>query len=235
MPPKSNKVSRSYEASNIDYDNQTAEALAANEAFVGGFTPITVQASIDRMLEVLTDISDTIDLLTDGSFVVGEYRSFAMSTPPTHWLECNGAELSRATYSLLFAAIGTTYGAGDGTTTFLIPDRRAAFGIGWDNGKGIDVDREFGTIQADVLPAHTHEIDVPVSVESDIIINANDDWTTQTTLRNQHPDDSNTIETQTSTYTVTGTGSAVGTSDSTGTGTRVVPRNISELICIRYE
>ena len=41
---------------------------------------------------------------------------------PTGFLECNGAAVSRSTYSALFAIIGTTYGAGDGSSTFLLPD-----------------------------------------------------------------------------------------------------------------
>jgi microcystin-dependent protein len=44
------------------------------------------------------------------------------SSAPTGFLECNGAAVSRSTYAALFAVIGTTYGAGDGSSTFLVPD-----------------------------------------------------------------------------------------------------------------
>jgi microcystin-dependent protein len=50
------------------------------------------------------------------------------------WLKCNGAAVSRSTYAVLFAAIGTLYGAGDGTTTFNLPDYRGEFLRGLDDG-----------------------------------------------------------------------------------------------------
>lgn len=54
----------------------------------------------------------------------GAVLSFAMNTAPTGWLECDGAAIARTTYATLFAAIGTTFGEGDGSTTFNIPDLR---------------------------------------------------------------------------------------------------------------
>jgi microcystin-dependent protein len=51
-------------------------------------------------------------------------------TPPTGWLECDGRALSRSTYNDLFDRIGTSWGVGDGTTTFNIPDLRDAFPMG---------------------------------------------------------------------------------------------------------
>ncbi len=47
---------------------------------------------------------------------------WSSSSVPTGCLECDGAAVSRSTYSALFAIVGTTYGAGDGSTTFLVPD-----------------------------------------------------------------------------------------------------------------
>jgi microcystin-dependent protein len=47
---------------------------------------------------------------------------WSASSVPTGFLECNGAAVSRSTYSALFAIVGTTYGAGDGSSTFLLPD-----------------------------------------------------------------------------------------------------------------
>lgn len=52
---------------------------------------------------------------------VGTVKAFAGSTPPDGWLFCDGAQISRTTYAALFAVIGTTYGAGDGSTTFNLP------------------------------------------------------------------------------------------------------------------
>lgn len=68
----------------------------------------------------------------EGGVPVGTTIEFNGTTPPTGYLEENGALISRTTYAALFAAIGTTHGAGDGTTTFAIPDsrRRTAIGAG---------------------------------------------------------------------------------------------------------
>jgi microcystin-dependent protein len=55
------------------------------------------------------------------------------ATQPTGWLVCNGQAVSRATYAALFAVIGTTFGSGDGSTTFNVPDARGRVLIGLDN------------------------------------------------------------------------------------------------------
>ena len=58
---------------------------------------------------------------------VGEFKKFGFSGVPKHCLACDGSEISRATYSELFEVFGETYGAGDGETTFNLPDFRGAF------------------------------------------------------------------------------------------------------------
>ena len=80
--------------------------------------------------------------------IVGQVCFFAMLTPPTGFLKCNGAAVSRTTYTALFAAIGTTYGIGNGSTTFNLPDARGEFFRGWDDGRGVDTGRGIGTAQA---------------------------------------------------------------------------------------
>ena len=59
------------------------------------------------------------------------------SSVPTGFLECNGAAVSRSTYSALFAIIGTTYGAGDGSSTFLLPDLQDNVPVGKSNNKAL--------------------------------------------------------------------------------------------------
>jgi len=56
---------------------------------------------------------------------------FANTTAPTGWLQCDGSAISRSTYSSLYTAIGTIYGAGDGTSTFNLPDTRGQFIRSW--------------------------------------------------------------------------------------------------------
>lgn len=88
----------------------------------------------------------------------GATMPFAQSTPPAGWLKANGAAVSRTTYAALFAAIGTTWGVGDGTTTFNVPDLRGEFIRGWDDSRGVDAGRVFASFQADELRSHNHAI-----------------------------------------------------------------------------
>lgn len=82
---------------------------------------------------------------------LGAVMAFAMTTAPAGWLKCDGAFVSRATYAELFASIGTAFGAGDGSTTFGLPDLRGEFVRGWDDGRGIDGDRVLGSGQGDAM------------------------------------------------------------------------------------
>ncbi|WVZ31393.1 phage tail protein [Acinetobacter baumannii] len=81
---------------------------------------------------------------------------FAMNKAPTGFLKANFAAVSRTAYPELFAAIGTTYGAGDGVTTFNVPEGRAEFPRGLDDGRGIDPGRVIGSWQTDSIKAHQH-------------------------------------------------------------------------------
>ena len=64
---------------------------------------------------------------SNSSNIVGELKYFGFSEVPEHCLMCDGSEISREAYSKLFAKYGTTYGEGDGSTTFNLPDYRGAF------------------------------------------------------------------------------------------------------------
>jgi phage-related tail fiber protein len=93
---------------------------------------------------------------TIATTIPGEVKWFAMITAPSGFLKANGAAISRFTYSALFTAIGTTFGIGDGSTTFNVPDLRGEFLRGWDDSRGVDTSRTFGSAQADDFKAHTH-------------------------------------------------------------------------------
>jgi hypothetical protein len=75
---------------------------------------------------------------------------------PAGWVECNGQELSRSIDAALFAVIGTAYGAGNGSTTFNVPDFRGEFLRVWDAGRGADPGRGLGTWQDSENRSHTH-------------------------------------------------------------------------------
>ena len=86
----------------------------------------------------------------------GAVMPFAMNSAPSGWLAANGSAVSRTTYAALFAAIGTTYGAGNGSTTFTLPDLRGYFVRGsGTNSDGVAAGT-FGAKQADGLISHTH-------------------------------------------------------------------------------
>ena len=83
--------------------------------------------------------------------LTGAIAFFGLNTAPAGWLKANGALVSRTTYAGLFAVIGTTYGAGDGSTTFALPDMRGEFLRGWDDARGVDSGRGIGTAQGDAI------------------------------------------------------------------------------------
>ena len=125
-------------------------------------------------------------------------------------LKCNGAAYSRAVYADLFAAIGTYYGAGDGITTFNVPESRGEFPRYADDGRGVDPGRVVGSKQSDELKAHTHTA-----------------WSFN--------DGSGTEANSIGNFDANGGGrirSKVVTSSTGGTETR--PRNLAVLACIRY-
>ena len=90
------------------------------------------------------------------SLPAGSLIYYAGSVAPAGYLEANGALLSRTTYAALFAAIGIIYNAGDGSTTFGLPDLRGEFIRGLDNGRGVDAGRVLGSSQSDEFRSHGH-------------------------------------------------------------------------------
>lgn len=93
----------------------------------------------------------------DNGVPIGLIAYFPFEAIPGGWLECDGSEVSRETYSLLFAAIGTIYGAGDGAVTFNLPELRGEFIRGWSHGRAdVDEDRKLGSAQEDQNKRHKH-------------------------------------------------------------------------------
>ena len=87
----------------------------------------------------------------------GSIIMYGVASAPTGWLICDGTAVSRTTYAALFAAIGTTFGAGNGTTTFNLPNMGGQFARGWVSGQTTDSGRTFGTTQADAFQGHKHD------------------------------------------------------------------------------
>ena len=137
---------------------------------------LTVQQIIDLLIDGAPGALDTLNELAsalgdDENFAsnitnlinvkgvpVGTVSYFAANTPPTGWLARDGSAISRTTYADLFSVIGTTFGVGDGSTTYNLPDGRGEFDRGWDDGRGVDVGRVFGSSQLDENKAHDHTV-----------------------------------------------------------------------------
>ena len=90
----------------------------------------------------------------------GIIMPFAGSTAPQGYLLCDGSAVDRSTYATLFGVIGTTYGEGDGSTTFNVPDLsgRVVIGASGSHALGTTGGSETVTLTADQLPVHTHEV-----------------------------------------------------------------------------
>ena len=86
------------------------------------------------------------------------------TTAPTGWLLCDGAAVSRTTYADLFAVLSTTFGVGDGSTTFNVPDLKGKVAVGYDSGQTeFDAMAETGgakthTLVIGEIPAHNHNL-----------------------------------------------------------------------------
>ena len=98
------------------------------------------------------------------SIPAGQVSHFAMASAPSGWLKADGTLISRVTYATLFTAIGIIFGAGDGSTTFNLPDLRGTFVRGVDNGKGLDTGRVFGSYQVDDNKPHQHNVSALVDL-----------------------------------------------------------------------
>jgi len=97
--------------------------------------------------------------VSGGSAKVGSVITMTTSGIPDGYLKCNGATVSRTTYADLFAIVSTLYGAGDGSTTFTLPDYRGEFLRGWADDRGVDTGRGIGTYQSDDFKSHRHTKD----------------------------------------------------------------------------
>jgi microcystin-dependent protein len=92
----------------------------------------------------------------------GAMMAWASDVVPANWLLCDGSAVSRSTYASLFAAVGTTYGSGDGTTTFNLPNLKGKTIVGRDSGQTeFDTLGETGgakthTLTISEIPSHTH-------------------------------------------------------------------------------
>lgn len=142
--------------------------------------PPVVPSDLDDLDDVNAPTPDDGDVLTyntseaqweptaptaPSDLPAGVIAQFAGTVIPAGWLQCDGTEVSRTTYADLFDAIGTTWGEGDGSTTFNLPDARGRTPIGAGQGPGL-TDRvlasmtgtETHTLTAAQIPRHSHTL-----------------------------------------------------------------------------
>jgi microcystin-dependent protein len=109
----------------------------------------TSQMGNGRYLKINTDL-------------IGAVQAYAGTSAPVGWLLCDGSAVSRTTYANLFAIISTTYGTGDGSTTYNVPDLRQRFPMGVAaSGTGNALGATGGNIDHTHTISHTHQVDPP--------------------------------------------------------------------------
>jgi microcystin-dependent protein len=150
---------------------------AAIQSSVGAGNPFTKLARV-RVPAGQTSISNTLidDLrsLARSKEIPGIVKDYAGATEPTGYLFCYGQAVSRTTYRDLFNAISTTFGVGDGSTTFNLPDLRGRVVAGKDNMGGTSANRLTTPLDGDVLGGtngdekHTHQAYVEIAGSTSI-------------------------------------------------------------------
>lgn len=113
-------------------------------------------ANLGDMMDAAFNAAFTSRLAAAQVVLPGSMMMWPNNSIPAGWLKRNGAAISRTTYAALFAQLGTTYGPGDGSTTFNLPDDRGLFERGWDDARGIDTGRVLGSQQSGQNQSHTH-------------------------------------------------------------------------------
>lgn len=105
--------------------------ITANDADVTTTVPVILPGVPTTSLQAAT--KSYVDTAQTTAAPAGSIMAYAASTAPTGWLLCDGSAVSRTTYATLFTAISTTWGTGDGSTTFNLPDLRGQFLRGYDS------------------------------------------------------------------------------------------------------
>ena len=133
----------------------TIDATQVNANFSQIVTNVNANAAANGANDDITSLNALTTPIppTAGGVPTGALFDFAAVTPPSGYLACDGSAVSRATYAALFAVIGTVWGAGDGSTTFNIPDYRGRVSAGYDasNATGRLTDAETGGADASAI------------------------------------------------------------------------------------
>jgi len=130
--------------------------------FVDGTRPMTNNLNMNnkKITNVAKPTADTDGARKIDSTPIATIIESGAQTAPSGYLTCDGATVSRSTFADLFNKIGVVYGAGDGSTTFNVPDKRnrAGFGAGADYTLGQTFGAKERTITTAQMPSHTHKV-----------------------------------------------------------------------------
>lgn len=97
--------------------------------------PIAVGDNDTRFSTVSGTALSASNKVVDHATISGVISMWGTTTAPTGWLLCDGSAVSRSTYSVLFGILGTTYGAGNGTTTFNLPNLKGKVPVGYNSSE----------------------------------------------------------------------------------------------------
>lgn len=136
----------------------TTPIVINNGTIVARFSDQMSTEDTSKSVATTEWVQELLSKLGDVFSPTGSIVAMATRIVPQGYLECNGSAVSRITFSKLFSVIGTTFGTGDGSTTFNLPDLRGEFIRGFDAGRGVDASRVFGSHQSDALKIHTHDL-----------------------------------------------------------------------------
>jgi len=229
----SSSISASY-ARSSSRSEQTLSSSFASQAISASYAPFSqaFQASASWASQSLSSsyaVSASFSPTVGDTVPIGTIMSFASTTVPNNWLECNGDAKSTASFAELYTAIQNN----DGTASFgylsdqfgnrnssggyfKIPDFRGEFIRGWDHNRGIDNSRIFGTSQNHVFQSHDHNVGVEGSGISS--------GSTAGNLRTGGSEEVDWAGGSTNQY-----GKTV-----TRGGEETRPRNVAVMVCIKY-
>ena len=142
--------------------NKTYNGYTLAAACAKGVDTTVTSGTTSTNLPTTKAVADYVDAHGGGGGTVdmptGTVTMFAGSTAPTGWLICDGSAVSRTTYAALFAVIGTTYGTGNGSSTFNLPNLQGKFALGKSSSYALGSTGGAATVSLSTanLPAHTH-------------------------------------------------------------------------------
>jgi microcystin-dependent protein len=168
------------------------DGLGAKNVFVGNASTLSGGELVVGQIAQLQYDGTRFQLMNIQSAIpVGSIMAFGRASPPAGWLAANGSAVSRTTYAALFAAIGTAFGSGDGSTTFTLPDLRDRVAIG--SGTLYALAATGGSKDAVVVshthsatstvsdPGHNHTYPRTLESASGVVVGAADGGSTQNT------------------------------------------------------